>query len=28
MRCTAYKVVPDDGLIQSKTRRAFNKNKV
>ena len=24
MRCTAYKVAPDDGLIQSETCRAFN----
>ena len=29
MRCTAYKVAPDDGLIQSETCRASNeKNKV
>ena len=25
MRCTAYKVAPDDGLTQSETRRAFNR---
>jgi hypothetical protein len=25
MRCTAHKVAPDDGLIQSETRRASNK---
>ena len=24
MRCTAYKVAPDDGLIQSETCRASN----
>ena len=24
-RCTAYKVAPDDGLIQSETRRASNR---
>ena len=24
MRCTAYKVAPDDGLIQSETCRAYN----
>ena len=24
MRCTAYKVAPDDGLIQPETRRASN----
>ena len=24
MRCTAYKVAPEDGVIQSETRRAFN----
>ena len=28
MRCTAYKVAPDDGLIQSETCRASNENKV
>ena len=27
MRCTAYKVAPDDGLIQSKTCRASKKKK-
>ena len=25
MRCTAYKVAPDDGLIQSETCRASNR---
>ena len=28
MRCTAYKVAPDDGLIQSETCRAYIENKV
>ena len=27
MRCTAYKVVPEDGLIQSETCRAYSGNK-
>ena len=28
MRCTAYKVAPDDGLIQFETCRAYIENKV
>jgi hypothetical protein len=27
MRCTAYKVAPEDGLIQSETRRISNEKK-